>query len=95
MISRPRTPAERAAISNGLRLHHASKPPQGMGLRELVARSAPEECPFCGDPRAQNATGRKAITCGDEICRRAYHIHYGRDRRLWARAFTGSTAGTK
>lgn len=57
-----------------------------LGLAELVRRSAPWECPFCGDPRAskplsQQNGGRPPLTCGDVICKRAYHIYYGRDRR--------------
>ena len=49
-----------------------------LGLRELIRRSKPDECPFCGDPRALK-TGSKTkyqISCGDEICKAAYHHYY-------------------
>ncbi len=51
-----------------------------LGLKELVARSKPDECPFCGDPRAQGVT-KPHLTCGDEVCKSAYQTYYGRDRR--------------
>ena len=73
--------ARRQAISAGLRRFFASRPNCGIGLTELVERSRPDECPFCGEPRMANPTGRKALTCGDEVCRRAYHRYYGRTRR--------------
>jgi hypothetical protein len=82
----PRPPEVRAAISRGLRRFHAARPSPGLGLRELVARSSPDECPFCGEPRAQRKVpnARHPITCGDEICKHAYHRLYGRDRRAKA-----------
>lgn len=51
-----------------------------LGLKELISRSKPDECPFCGESRARQGT-KPPLTCGDEICRRAYHVFYGRDRR--------------
>ena len=50
-----------------------------LGLAELVARSRPDECPFCGEPRAASPS-KPNLTCGDEVCKRAYRIYYGRDR---------------
>lgn len=61
-----------------------------LGLKELISRSKPDECPFCGEPkrpRSDNPDSARRretdfyITCGDEICKKAYHIFYGRDRR--------------
>ena len=51
----------------------------GLGLRALLAASKPGECPFCGDPRAAQVS-KPNLTCGDEICKAAYHVYYGRDR---------------
>jgi uncharacterized Zn finger protein (UPF0148 family) len=54
-----------------------------MGLAELRARSRPDECPFCGYPKAQRAgkVGRPPLTCGEPECRTAYQRHYKRDER--------------
>lgn len=53
---------------------------KGLGLKEMVARSRPDECPFCGEPRAE-ATTKHHLTCGDEVCTTAYQRYYARDRR--------------
>ena len=55
----------------------------GLGLAELRERTAENECPFCGDPIAVRIgkNGRPPMSCGDEICRAAYHRFYARDRR--------------
>ena len=51
------------------------------GLKWLKAHAKESECPFCGDPRKANPTGRKSLTCGDEVCITAYHHYYSLDRR--------------
>lgn len=65
-----------------------------LGLAELVARSRPDECPFCGEKRLLKSMEHDAVlkrysigsktdyqlTCGDEVCRQAYHTYYARDR---------------
>lgn len=77
-------PEAHAQQSEVMRRHWAHVD-RGPGLRELVDASSPGECPLCGSPRAQNPRGRKSLTCGDEICRAAYHRYYARDRRARAR----------
>ena len=51
-----------------------------LGLRDLVAKAKPGECPFCGDPRAEGRT-KPHLTCGDEICKTAYQRYWKRDQR--------------
>lgn len=54
-----------------------------MGLRELIARSAPTECPFCGDPRKPQRT-KPSLTCGSSECATAYQRLWRRDARRLA-----------
>lgn len=56
-----------------------------LGLRELVARAKPTECPFCGDPRKASRL-KPHLTCGDEACKRAYQRLWKRDLRRLAYA---------
>lgn len=69
----------RANISAALRRLYDSE--GHLGLRELVVRTAPGECPFCGDPRKRNPRGRKSLTCGDSACSTAYQRMWKRDQR--------------
>lgn len=59
-----------------------------MGLKELIARSKPDECPFCGEPRGRGPSGRLRRDCGDEICVAAYHVYWKRDATGNARKFS-------
>lgn len=71
----------RAAVKFSDALHEfaAGRKP---GWQEMRARSAPGECPLCGEPLAAwDGTGRKPVTCGGEICRRAWHRYWRRDQR--------------
>lgn len=77
----------RANISAALRRLYDSE--GHLGLRELVARTSPDECPFCGDPRKRNPRGRKSLTCGDEACSTAYQRLYKRDLREAGRRDVG------
>lgn len=71
----------RAAVKFSDALHEFAAG-RKLGWRELQARSAPGECPLCGEPLATwDGTGRKPVTCGDEICRRAWHRYWRRDQR--------------
>lgn len=58
-----------------------------LGLAEMVAKSHPSECVFCGEPR-RSKTGKPDLTCGDEeICRASYNTYWRRDQRaayFWA-----------
>jgi hypothetical protein len=57
-----------------------------LGLAEMVARTHPDDCVFCGEKRRKEPT-RPDITCGDEICRGSYHRFWRRDQRAaqtWA-----------
>lgn len=71
----------------------------GLGLKELIRRSQPGECPLCGDPvqPIKNEQGRAKkeyrLLCGDPECRRAYHIYYGRDRRSQAHELDSNVHG--
>lgn len=55
-------------------------PSRRMGLRELIARSKPTECPFCGEPRAAKRT-KPHLTCGAPECATAYQRLWKRDMR--------------
>jgi hypothetical protein len=54
-----------------------------LGLKELIRRSKPDECPFCGEPRAlkPKSTDKYQISCGDEICKLAYIRYWRRDEQ--------------
>ncbi len=66
-----------------------------LGLTEMVERSSPEVCPFCGEPRAQRVgdRGRPPLSCLAPECRAAYHVFYGRDRRRRERAQSAERSG--
>jgi hypothetical protein len=52
----------------------------GPGLEQMLAAAKPGECPFCGDP--VKVRGKKPLlTCGDEVCWKAYNRGYQRDLR--------------
>jgi hypothetical protein len=55
----------------------------GLGLKELIRRSKPDECPFCGEPRILKPRSRTILqlTCGDAICRAACCFYWWRDER--------------
>jgi hypothetical protein len=59
-----------------------------LGLAEMVAKTHPNDCVFCGERRRVSGKGRPDITCGDkEICGMSYHRFWRRDQRaaqVWA-----------
>lgn len=73
----PETRARMSAAQRARTRQHTA----GMGLAELRAKTPPGECPFCGEPIQQEHITKKHQTCGDEICRSAYHRFYKRDQR--------------
>lgn len=65
----------------------------GLTLSQLIARTQDGECAFCGepaklkkDPLGRNRGRAHFLTCGDDICKAAYHVFYGRERRAALRA---------
>jgi len=57
-----------------------------IGWAELQRRAQPGECPLCGDPLAgSEGKRRKPVTCGDEVCRKAWHRYWRRDQRALLR----------
>ncbi len=73
----------RARISASLRQLQREHPSPGLGLKELIATAKDDECPFCGDKRVLKLRSSTLlqITCGDEVCRKAYHRYWRRDQR--------------
>ena len=65
-----------------------------MGLRELKRGTVDGACICCGEPAVMKSTnpdavrqreargsGHHQLTCGDEVCKRAYHRFFKRDER--------------
>ena len=61
------------------------------GLERMRVHTCAGLCPFCLDPVKNNPTGRKSVTCGDQVCRTAYQRCYRRDYRRATRP-TGATS---
>jgi hypothetical protein len=70
------------------------KPQRRVGLAKLKATRKGSECIFCGDPAAPKnyrnnfvpgSPPAKSVkigwTCGDPICKAAYHRYWRRDRQ--------------
>lgn len=62
------------------------------GLAQMVAAAAPGECPFCGSRRAKRkrSSGRAPLTCGDQVCVKAYFRCWRRDHDRLMRTFKQS-----